>query len=243
MNNIHALNSKSDETHSVENDFNVESSDLMETYYCDFSNKEIEKVARKFLEYKQNTRELVTKTFMFVREKIIFGGDRWKVKASETLKNGYGACYSKNLLLIALLRYHGVPSKLCANPMPKDFNKGPMGFGHITASTPFYHCFTKVLIDGKWGDIDPTLDKNTYNTFFAPLNVGWNIDWDGYSDMLLWKGIAIGDPKIYDDIDSALERNLNSHFLFRYEPEFLLSFWLSMGNSMMWKQTKNSPLK
>jgi transglutaminase-like putative cysteine protease len=241
MNNIHALNIKSDETHSVENDFNIESSDLMETYYCDFSNKEIEKVAKNFLEYKQNTRELVTKIFLFVREKIVFGGDRWKVKASETLKKGYGACYNKNILLIALLRYHGISSKLCANPMSKDFAKAAMGFGYVTISTPFYHCFTKVLIDEKWVDVDPTLDKNTYDTFFCPLNVDWNIDWDGYNDMLLYKGSSIGNPKIYKDIDSAFEKNLNSHFLFRYEPEFLISLWLFLGNLMMWKQIKNPP--
>ena len=35
MNNIHALNSKSDETHSVENDFNVESSDLTDPHAPD----------------------------------------------------------------------------------------------------------------------------------------------------------------------------------------------------------------
>lgn len=178
---------------------------------------------------------------LFVRESIVFGGDRWKVKASETLEKGYGACYNKNLLLIALLRYHGVPSKLCANPMQKDFNKAPMGFGYITVSTPFYHCFTKVLIEDKWIDIDPTFDRNTYNTFFAPLKVVWNIDWDSYNNMLLYKGSVVGPAEVYDDIDKSLAKNLNSHFLFRYEPESLVAFWLSIGNSMMWKKTKKYP--
>ena len=65
MDNIYALNKKS----------NDESYDLVETYYCDFSNIEIKKAAKDFLEHKENTRELVTKIFLFVRDKIIFGGD------------------------------------------------------------------------------------------------------------------------------------------------------------------------
>ncbi len=241
MTNIHALNKIIDEEHPAENDFNYGNNDLMDTFYCDFSNKEIEKAAKNFQGYKGDTRELVTKIFLFVREEIVFGGDRWKVKASETLKKRYGACYNKNILLVALLRYHGIPSKFCAHPMQKDFCKAAMGFGYVTISTPFYHCFTKVLIDDNWVDIDPTLDNKTYNTFFAPQNVYWNIDWDGYNDMFIYKGSEIGDPEIFDDIDSALENNLDSYFLFRHEPEFLLSPWLSLGNLTMWKQTKNPP--
>ncbi len=214
---------------------------LKETYYCDFSNKEIEKNAKNFEEYKGDTRGLVIKIFLFVREEIVFGGDRWKVKASETLKKGYGACYNKNLLLVALLRYYGIPSKLCANPMKKDFAKTAMGIAYVTVSNPFCHCFTKVLIEDNWVDIDPTLDKKTYNTFFASQNVSWDIDWDGCNDMFLYKGSEIGGTKVFDDIDSALENNLDSYFLFRREPELLLSPWLSMGNLAMWKQTKNPP--
>ncbi len=244
INNIHELNSKHDEVPRVKNDCNAVNSDLTETDYCDYSNDEIKKVAKNFLKYKQNRRELVTKMFLFVRDGIIFGGDRWKVKASETLNKGYGACYNKNLLLVALLRYHGIPSKLCANPMAKDFNKAAIGSGYITMSTPFYHCFTKVLIDENWVDIDPTLDKTTYDTFFAPLNIDWSVDWDGYSNMRLYnKEAIIGDSKIFLDIDSVLKKNLDSHFVFRYEPEFFISFWMSYGNSMMWKKTKNPPSK
>ncbi len=242
MNNSHELNSKFDEANRVKSEYNTVNSDLAETYYCDFSNIDIKKTAKSFLKYKQNTRELVTKTFLFVRDEIVFGGDRWKVKASETLNKGYGACYNKNLLFVALLRCLGIPAQLCANPMAKDFNKAAIGFGHITMSTPFYHCFTKVLIDEKWIDIDPTVDKNTYNTFFGPLNVDWDVDWDGYNDMLLFKGSTIGKPKIFNDIDSGLNKNLNSHFLFKYEPEFILSSWLSSGNSMMWKKVQNPSL-
>ncbi len=237
MSNFQTLNNKHENGFMVENDFDTQSNDLKETFYCNFSNKEIEGAAKKFLEYKENTRELIKKIFLFVREQVIFGGDRWKVKASETLNKGYGACYNKNLLLIAMLRYHGIPSQLCANPMAKDFNKEAIGIAHIAMSTPYYHCFTKVQIDEAWVDIDPTLDEKTYKTFFEPMNIDWNVDWDGYSNMQLYKNESvIGDPTIYTDIDSNLNKNLNSHFLMKNEPEFIISLWMSLGNSMMWKQ-------
>lgn len=238
MSTVHALKMKSEEIRPVENDLDLNHIALLETHYCDYSHKEIARVAESFSGRGKNARELVMKLFLHVRDTVIFGGDRWKVKASETLEKGYGACYNKNLLLVALLRYHGIPSKFCANPMAKDFNKAAMGFGHLTVSTPFYHCFTKVSIDGAWVDIDPTFDKHSYNTFFGPLGVDWGVDWDGFNDMLLYKGSVIGDPRIYDDIDDALDRNLDSHFLFGREPEFLVSLWLSMGNSMMWSRTR-----
>jgi transglutaminase-like putative cysteine protease len=241
LSGVNAINNETNENILDVHDYSDNKRFINKTYYCNYSNRSIEDVAINFEPYRENKRDLATKLFIFVREKIIFGGDRWKVKASETLNKGYGACYNKNLLLIALLRYHGIPAKLCANPMPKHFNKAPMGFGYVTVSTPFYHCFTKLFIDGKWIDIDPTFDKRTYDTFFAPLGVDWDVEWDSYNDMLLYKGLPIGPPKIYDDIDEALNKNLNSHFLFRWEPEFLLSMWLSLGNSMMWKKTNKQP--
>ncbi len=76
MNNSHALNSKSDEGNRVKSEYSAMNSELAETYYCDFSNIDIEKTAKSFLKYKQNTRELVTKTFLFVRDEIVFGGEQ-----------------------------------------------------------------------------------------------------------------------------------------------------------------------
>jgi transglutaminase-like putative cysteine protease len=217
--------------------------DLIETYYCNFTDHKIQEIAETFNEYIDDIRKLVRKMFNFVRDDIVFGGDRWKIKASETLNKRYGACYNKNLLLVSLLRYYNIPSRLCANPMSKSFLKPSVGLAHLTISTPFYHCFTKVYIDSKWIDIDPTLDKTTYDTFFKPLNVEWKIDWDGYNNMELYSDSVIGVHTEYADIDKALNDNLDSHFLFRFESEKLLKIWLSIGNAKMWKKTQNAPKK
>lgn len=52
----------------------------------------------------------------------------------------------------------------------------------------FYHCFTRLLMDGRWVSIDPTLDRTNCDTFFQPAGVTWSIDWDRRSDILLtWR--------------------------------------------------------
>jgi transglutaminase-like putative cysteine protease len=115
-----------------------------------------------------------------------------------------------------------------------------MGAAYLTVSNPFYHCFTEVYLDGRWIVIDPTLDKNTYNTFFMPMNVDWGIEWNDTSDMQLYTESIAGPTEIYPDIDQALLFNLNSHFLFRYESRFVLNLWLKLGNKKMWQKTGNN---
>ncbi|MCP4021196.1 MAG: transglutaminase family protein [Desulfobacteraceae bacterium] len=160
----------------------------------------------------------------------------WKVKASDTLKKKYGVCYNKNLLFIAILRARGIACILCANPMARTFVKPATGAAHRTISNPFNHCFTKVMSGEKWIALDPTLDKKTYDTFFKPLGVGWGIDWNEKGMPPLYEESILGPCKEFHDIDKALNANLDSWFIFKYEPDFLLRFWLWMGNLTMWKK-------
>jgi transglutaminase-like putative cysteine protease len=176
-----------------------------------------------------------------VRDKIIFGGDHWQVKASETLLKGYGACFNKNLLMIALLRAAKIQSKLMANPLAKSFTKPSVGDVYVFFSDPFYHCFTNVLVNDQWISIDPTLDRTNYETFFKPAGVKWQIDWDRQSDMLLYSESVVGPSREYSNIDEALNHNLDSYFMFKHEPKFLRSIWLGMGNGNMWKKTQRYP--
>jgi hypothetical protein len=222
---------------SLANEFSNLDINLQGTYFCDYSHPGIQNKAKDFLKHKFDELTLIENIFLFVRDGILFGGDLWQVKASDTLKKGYGACYNKNLLLSSLLRACGVPTKFKANPMKKDFLKPAIGAAYLTVSTPFMHCFTEVEFEGSWFSIDPTLDKLTYDTCFAPLNVNWGIDWNGVNSMELYTESIIGEGVHYQDIDSALEKNLNSHFLFKKEPNFLLSKWLKAGNKIIWKKT------
>jgi len=213
---------------------------LAETTYCDYSHPAIAELSNKFLRDSTDIHDLIEKVFLFVRDTIIFGGDHWQVKASETLLKGYGACYNKNLLMISLLRAAKVRSKLMGNPLRNSFTKPSVGPLYVFFSDPFYHCFSNVLIDGNWVSIDPTLDRMTYETFFKPAGVTWQIDWDRTNDMLLYSESVAGKPREYNNIDEALNKNLDSYFLFKHEPKFICSIWLNMGNKTMWKNTQKS---
>lgn len=213
---------------------------LQETYFCDYNHEAIQSMGNDFVHLTKDPIELAKSIFLYVRDRIIFGGDRWQVKASGTLKKGYGACWNKNLLLIAMLRCCKISSRLRANPMKNYFMRPAMGAAYLTVSNPFYHCFTEVYLDGRWIAIDPTLDKSTYNTFFVPRNVDWDIDWNGLNDMLLYTESLVGPAVLYSDIDRALIFNLNSHFLFKYESRLILDLWLKLGNKKMWRKTGNN---
>ena len=65
---------------------------LKETYFCDFNHKSIRSFANDLIEASKDPIELTKHFFMFIRDKIIFGGDHWQVKASEPIEKGYGAC-------------------------------------------------------------------------------------------------------------------------------------------------------
>jgi transglutaminase-like putative cysteine protease len=210
---------------------------LMETYYCDYSHPLIQEKAADFMQYKSDKSTLIKKIFHFVRDEIVFGGDYWKVKASETLQKSYGACYNKNLLFIALLRASGIQAKLLANPMRKDFMKPAIGVAYLTISNPFMHCFTEVYLDNKWIAVDPTLDQQTFITFFSPLGVAWGIDWVGGSNMILYPDSIVGTSKLYPDIDEALRTNLDSHFLFKHEPDYInpaIKYITFMQHKIFW---------
>ena len=214
---------------------------LDETFYCDYSHPAIMELSAKIAQGSTKQIDIIENIFLFVRDRIIFGGDHWQVKASETLLKGYGACYNKNILMIALLRAANIHSKLMANPVHKSFTKPSVGGIHVLFSDPFYHCFSHVWIESRWIALDPTLDRKTYATFFEPAGVAWRIDWDRTGDMLLYSESIAGPPREYPDIDEALNNNLDSYFLFRHEPKILRGAWLSMGNRQMWKKTQRFP--
>ncbi len=213
---------------------------LSPTYFCDHEHPEIESLARTLEHETETPAEYVKKVFFHVRDTILFGVDLWQVKASQTLSRGYGACYNKNLLMMALLRNRSIACRLKANPMKNSFTRPSAGEGYKVLSNPFYHCFTDVLLCENWISLDPTLDKRTYDTFFKPLNPGWSIDWKKNGMPPLYSESIIGPPETYDDIDKALKYNLNSYILFKHTPSLLLRWLARMSRNTMWKKINNS---
>jgi transglutaminase-like putative cysteine protease len=209
---------------------------LSPTFFCDHEHPRIESLSRTLEDQTETPEEYVKKVFFYVRDTIRFGIDLWQIKASGTLLKGYGACYNKNLLMIALLRNRSIPCRFRAYPMTNSFIRPSAGNAYKTLSNPFFHCFTDVLMDDKRISLDPTLDKRTYEAFFKPLELGWSINWDDNGMKPLYSESISGPPVTFTDIDTALKTNLNSYFLFKYEPNILLQLYAGFGNKKMWEK-------
>jgi transglutaminase-like putative cysteine protease len=186
----------------------MEKTTLQETTYCDFNHPDILALAKKLAEHGPDPEKITKATFKYVRDNIRFGCDLVQVKASETLAKGYGPCWSKALLLVALLRSNKIPSRMAFNLVKRDFMRPAMGEACETLHETEKHCFALVQLNEKWVAVDATLDTRTYQKFFIPHNVAWGIDWDGKEDMRLYTESIVGPIEFFEDIDAAIREDV-----------------------------------
>lgn len=212
-------------------------SGLAATFYCDHGHHLIQHTAKRLRTGNDDPTAVARQTFQFVRDRILFGFDRFQRKASETLKKGYGVCWNKALLLTALLRANGIPTQFASIPVKRSFIKPAIGGWHRLANHPYHHCLVRAEIAGRWTLIDPVLDLKTFAAFFLPLNPAWNIEWNGWDDMRLYTDSVTGPVRIHEDIDAALDGKVGNTEL----PAFLAWIGNSYVNSRMWKRAGARP--
>ncbi len=84
---------------------------LQPSLLCDFDRSP--QIRRKALELTagcRNNGQRLLKIFEFVKE-MPYGLEDWDVRASQSLKKGWGMCSGKTNLMVALLRSIGIPSR------------------------------------------------------------------------------------------------------------------------------------
>lgn len=90
---------------------------LEETSVIDYSNKEIQILAKDLSLNSKNDVEIAKKCFEYVRDNIRHSGDYkdniTTCKASDVLKYKTGWCYAKSHLLASLLRANNIPTGFC----------------------------------------------------------------------------------------------------------------------------------
>jgi transglutaminase-like putative cysteine protease len=189
------------------------SAEIAQTYYCDIEHPSIRERASSLACQAVTVDQLARDTFLYVRDQFPFGFDLIKVKASETLHKGYGACFNKSLLLTALLRANGIPARFCSVPVSRWFMKPYIGLQCLLINHPFHHCLVQVQLDGQWSFAEPTLDRSTYETLYRPLGVKWGIDWSLARRDRLYQENLMGEPEIHQDIDLTINRNIDNFLL------------------------------
>ncbi len=206
---------------------------LEETYFCNYTHPSIQAQARKLSEGTDSQAELAKKTFYYVRDTIVTGYDLYRTRASDILKKGYAICWGKSLLLIALLRCNDIEARFGTIPVHKKFIKPLIGQFYHLANSPYNHCVVHAFIEDKWAILDPVLDKTTYETFFVPKQVSWNIEWNGKDDCRLYTDHVVGGLKIHTDIDGAIEDKAENTEL----PGFIAGPVYHFLNKRIWKRT------
>ncbi|MCK4791933.1 MAG: transglutaminase domain-containing protein [Desulfobacteraceae bacterium] len=84
---------------------------LKPTKLCDFDQvHEIRDKARRLTIQLQDKGDITERIYHFVKE-LPYGLEDWDVKASETLRKGWGMCSGKTNLFVAMLRYLQIPTR------------------------------------------------------------------------------------------------------------------------------------
>lgn len=205
--------------------------ELQETFYCDFNHPSIKELANKLAEKGTDPQKITETTFRYVRNNIKFGCDLVKVKASETLAKGYGACWNKALLVVSLLRCNNIPARLGYNLVKREFMKPALGEEHKTLHETENHCFALACLNDQWVAIDSTLDPRTYEKFYAPTGVTWDIEWNGTDNMRLYTENIVGPVEYFEDIDAALEQDVG----YSISSQADVNSVFELRNQRMWK--------
>jgi transglutaminase-like putative cysteine protease len=204
---------------------------LQQTSFCNFDHPSIQSLAENLAGDEQDPKKITETIFKYVRDNIRFGFDIVQVTASDTLEKDYGACWNKALLMVALLRYNKIPSRIAYNPVKRAFMKPALGDAYLSLNETMNHCFGQVYLDDQWVLVNPALDQTTYQKLFIPFNVSWEIDWDGTGNMLLYTENICGPVVFFPDIDQAFLSDVGNVL----PPKSELIPFLEMANKAMWK--------
>lgn len=142
---------------------------------------EIVAFAQKTVSGAATPREKAVRLYLAVRDGIYYDPYRIEPRreafyASTILRQGYGYCVTKAVMLAALLRSQGIPTRLhfadVRNHLTTERLKKLM-----KTDIFYYHGYNDVFLDDRWLKVTPTFNLSLCEKFkVQPL------DWDGTSD-------------------------------------------------------------
>ncbi len=93
----------------------------------------------------------VREVYLFVRDEIPFGyNESDAIPASRVLRDGYGQCNTKTILLMALLRASGIPCRFHGATIHKSLQKGVVtGLAYRLAPDDIVHSWAEIEVDGR----------------------------------------------------------------------------------------------
>ncbi|MBO4685190.1 MAG: transglutaminase family protein [Lachnospiraceae bacterium] len=135
---------------------------LQKTKLLDYDHPEIQELINRRGWTNLPTYEQLQSIYNYVRDEILFGYNvDDAIPASRVLRDGYGQCNTKGILLMALLRACGIPCRIHGFTIDKKLQEGAMtGFVYRKAPQNVVHSWVEVFFEDIWYELEAfILDK------------------------------------------------------------------------------------
>ena len=194
-------------------DDRVSKVNLEPTRLCDADHPSIVAKARELTKGAANDDERAQRIFYFVRDQIPFRVGEYTLPASTVLAQGHGMCVTKTVLMSALMRAAGLPTRYRWVPLDKRGFNGfyPRWLNRINllkSPTVWFHCHCEVHLDGRWATADGLLDRPLYEGALALGHLTREavptIEWGLTTDVL--RGLIVEDKGVLTDPDGMFEK-------------------------------------
>ncbi|MBN2468166.1 MAG: transglutaminase domain-containing protein [Deltaproteobacteria bacterium] len=174
---------------------NVLQSSLKPTFTIDSDHEKIVEKAKLLTEDCSTETEKAVKLFYFVRDSIPYNLFMSSVfeedyKASRVLAWGKGFCVQKAVLLAALGRAAGIPSRLLFATI-KNHRVPPHIIEELGTNIFYAHGYNQFFLNGRWINATATFDKIICHKQGVPV-----VEFDGTGDATLPKKDLKGKPYI-----------------------------------------------
>ena len=156
---------------------------LAPTAIIDSDHPEIAALAAETIRDLSEPREQAVKLYYLVRDRIRY--DPYRIdataeglSASTALKQGYGFCMNKAVLLAAMCRASGIPARLGYADVRNHLSTERLR-ASMKTDVFYYHGYTSIWLDGQWVKATPAFNLSLCEKFgLLPL------EFDGRSDSI-----------------------------------------------------------
>ncbi|MCP1994488.1 transglutaminase family protein [Flavobacterium sp. HSC-61S13] len=155
---------------------------LAETEILDISNTAIQNLIKCKKWKSMDTLTRVKSIYNFVKDEIKFGyNNSDNIPASQILKDGYGQCNTKAILLMTLLRATGIPNRIHGFTIDKALQKGALtGIWYKLSPQNILHSWVEVLVNDQWYFLEGVILDNSYLTKLQEKNKDCKTSFCGY---------------------------------------------------------------
>ena len=177
---------------------------LKESDIVDISNKQILSLAKKLSATCANDEEIAKACFLYVRDEIHHSGDYKDdivtIKASEVLKYKTGWCYSKAILLTALLRANNIPTAFCYQRLScSEYQDGVYCLHGLNAIYLKKYGWYRVDARGNKEGVNAKFNPPVERLAFVPQDSEYDID-ELYTDPIAEVLEALQENKSYQEM-------------------------------------------